>query len=449
MVFQSFNLFAHKTILRERHAGADEGAQDVARTRPREQAMELLDRVGIANQADKYPAQLSGGQQQRVAIARSLAMNPKVMLFDEPTSALDPEMINEVLDVMTSLAKDGMTMVVVTHEMGFARGAANRVVFMADGAIVEAAEPEQFFDQPAKRPRQGLSRQDPSPLALERNPNAMRFSKRVAASMRVAGAVALAVALPLRGDGVRWRWRRRHDRHRHQVRPARPRPEESRRHDERFRRRRRQVRRRGARLRPRTRSNGRNRRPGQRETLIQNDQVKYIVATYSITDARKEKVDFAGPYLITGQSLLVKADNTDITGAESLQNNKKLCSVSGSTPAQRIKDKYPGVQLQQYDTYSACVEALKNGAIDAVTTDEVILAGYAAQSPGLFKIVGEPFSEERYGIGLKKGDTELLTQDQRRPRRRWSDRAPGRRRSTRTSARRAFTAPPPPQIDPS
>ncbi|MDT5335906.1 MAG: glutamate transport system substrate-binding protein [Mycobacterium sp.] len=147
----------------------------------------------------------------------------------------------------------------------------------------------------------------------------------------------------------------------------------------------------------------------QRETLIQNDQVKFIAATYSITDARKEKVSFAGPYLVTGQSLLVKADNTDITGPDSLQNNKKLCSVSGSTPAQRIKDKYPGVQLQQYDTYSACVEALKYGAIDAVTTDEVILAGYAAQSPGTFKIVGQPFSEENYGIGLKKGDTELQT----------------------------------------
>jgi glutamate transport system substrate-binding protein len=148
---------------------------------------------------------------------------------------------------------------------------------------------------------------------------------------------------------------------------------------------------------------------GQRENLIANDQVSYIVATYSITDARKEKVDFAGPYLITGQSLLVRADTTDITGAESLADNKKLCSVSGSTPAQRIKDKYPGVQLQQYDTYSACVEALKNGAIDAVTTDEVILAGYAAQSPGVFKVVGKPFSEEKYGIGLKKGDTDMRT----------------------------------------
>jgi glutamate transport system substrate-binding protein len=147
----------------------------------------------------------------------------------------------------------------------------------------------------------------------------------------------------------------------------------------------------------------------QRENLIDSDQVSYIVATYSITDARKEKVDFAGPYLLTGQSLLVSADNDEITGPESLADNKKLCSVSGSTPAQRIKDKYPGVQLQQYDTYSACIEALKNGAIDAVTTDEVILAGYAAQTPGAFKIVGKPFSEEKYGIGLKKGDADLRT----------------------------------------
>src|SRR6476660_7815383 len=147
----------------------------------------------------------------------------------------------------------------------------------------------------------------------------------------------------------------------------------------------------------------------QRETLIQNDQVTFIAATYSITDARKEKVSFAGPYLVTGQSLLVKADNTDITGKDSLANNKKLCSVSGSTPAQKIKDAFPSVQLQQYDTYSACVEALKNGAIDAVTTDEVILAGYAAQSPGTFKIVNEPATTENYGVGLKKDDKELCT----------------------------------------
>jgi glutamate transport system substrate-binding protein len=149
---------------------------------------------------------------------------------------------------------------------------------------------------------------------------------------------------------------------------------------------------------------------GQRENLIQSGQVKYIVATYSITTERGQKVAFGGPYFQTGQSLLVRADTTDVVGPESLQNNKKLCSVSGSTPAQRIKDKYPGVQLQQYDTYSACVEALKNGAIDAVTTDAVILAGYAAQSPGTLKVVGQPFSTELYGIGLSKNDTALRAQ---------------------------------------
>jgi glutamate transport system substrate-binding protein len=147
----------------------------------------------------------------------------------------------------------------------------------------------------------------------------------------------------------------------------------------------------------------------QRENMIDNDQVDYVVATYSITDKRKERVDFAGPYLITGQSLLVKADNTDITGKDSLANNKKLCSVKGSTPAQKIKDEFPSVQLQEYPNYSACIEALKNGAVDAVTTDEVILAGFAAQSPGTFKVVGDTFSTEKYGIGLKKGDTELKT----------------------------------------
>ena len=147
MVFQSFNLFAHKTIL-ENVMLAPRKVRKASKEKARETAMSLLERVGVANQADKYPAQLSGGQQQRVAIARSLAMNPKVMLFDEPTSALDPEMISEVLNVMTGLARDGMTMLVVTHEMGFARGAANRVVFMADGAIVETSEPADFFKNP-------------------------------------------------------------------------------------------------------------------------------------------------------------------------------------------------------------------------------------------------------------------------------------------------------------
>jgi glutamate transport system ATP-binding protein len=147
MVFQSFNLFAHKTV-RENVTLGPTKVRKVSKADADARAQELLERVGVANQADKYPAQLSGGQQQRVAIARALAMDPKVMLFDEPTSALDPEMINEVLDVMISLARDGMTMVVVTHEMGFARRAANRVVFMDGGRIVESADPETFFTHP-------------------------------------------------------------------------------------------------------------------------------------------------------------------------------------------------------------------------------------------------------------------------------------------------------------
>ncbi len=158
MVFQSFNLFAHKTVLQNVTLGPMR-VRGLGRREAEERAMALLERVGVANQAQKLPSQLSGGQQQRVAIARALAMQPKLMLFDEPTSALDPEMINEVLDVITGLARDGMTMIVVTHEMGFARRAADRVLFMADGQIVEDAPPAEFFDRPrSERAKDFLSR---------------------------------------------------------------------------------------------------------------------------------------------------------------------------------------------------------------------------------------------------------------------------------------------------
>src|SRR4051812_33835427 len=158
MVFQSFNLFAHKTVLQNVTLGLLR-VRRMGRAEAETRAREMLDRVGVANQAEKLPAQLSGGQQQRVAIARALAMQPKLMLFDEPTSALDPEMINEVLDVITGLARDGMTMIVVTHEMGFARRAADRVLFMADGRIVEDAPPAAFFDRPeSDRARDFLSK---------------------------------------------------------------------------------------------------------------------------------------------------------------------------------------------------------------------------------------------------------------------------------------------------
>jgi polar amino acid transport system ATP-binding protein len=158
MVFQSFNLYPHMTVL-QNITLAPVKVRNVTAAESEKTAKELLERVGIPDKANAYPANLSGGQQQRVAIARALAMKPKVMLFDEPTSALDPEMINEVLEVMTDLAKDGMTMVVVTHEMGFARRVAHRVVFMDQGQIVETAEPETFFAAPqSARARQFLSK---------------------------------------------------------------------------------------------------------------------------------------------------------------------------------------------------------------------------------------------------------------------------------------------------
>ncbi len=147
MVFQQFNLFAHKTVLANVAMGPIH-TRGASKSEANANAAELLERVGISDKADAYPAQLSGGQQQRVAIARALAMNPKIMLFDEPTSALDPEMINEVLDVMRELAEQGTTMIVVTHEMGFARSAANRVVFMDEGRIVETGVPADFFRRP-------------------------------------------------------------------------------------------------------------------------------------------------------------------------------------------------------------------------------------------------------------------------------------------------------------
>ncbi|XKH53730.1 amino acid ABC transporter ATP-binding protein [Citricoccus nitrophenolicus] len=147
MVFQSFNLFAHKSIVENVTLGPIK-VKGVKKSQANDEAMALLERVGVAQQAKKMPAQLSGGQQQRVAIARALAMRPKVMLFDEPTSALDPEMVQEVLDVMVQLAHEGMTMVVVTHEMGFARKAGDRVIFMDEGAILEDTDPESFFMNP-------------------------------------------------------------------------------------------------------------------------------------------------------------------------------------------------------------------------------------------------------------------------------------------------------------
>ncbi|WP_374313188.1 glutamate ABC transporter substrate-binding protein [Microbacterium sp.] len=143
-----------------------------------------------------------------------------------------------------------------------------------------------------------------------------------------------------------------------------------------------------------------------REQALVNGDIDYYVGTYSITDSRKEQIDFAGPYFITGQGLLVAADNEDINGPDDLAG-KVVCSVTGSTSLQRIRDEYPDAETTEFETYSACIEQLKNGQVDAITTDEAILAGYVQQDPEELKLAGEPFSEERYGVGIAKGDTAL------------------------------------------
>ena len=271
MVFQSFNLFANKTIL-ENVTLAPIKVRHMDKKEAEDLAMDLLG--GVASQASKMPSQLSGGQQQRVAIARALAMRPKVMLFDEPTSALDPEMVNEVLDVMVELAHEGMTMLCVTHEMGFAR--------------------------------------------------------KVAVGFDVDVAKYVAKKLGYSEDEIVWK-----------ESPSK-----------------------------------------QREAMLQNGDVDYIVASYSITDERKKVVDFAGPYFVAGQDLLVRKDETGIDGPKDL-NGKRLCSMA------------------------ECATALLSGIVDAATTDDIILAGLASASRGRLRVVGKPFTQEYYGIGVKKGNTEL------------------------------------------
>ena len=191
MVFQQFNLFPHLTVLENCMLGPTK-ARGMSKAEARDRAMEYLNRVRIPEQAEKYPAQLSGGQQQRVAIARSLCMQPKVMLFDEPTSALDPEMIKEVLDVMIDLAQSGMTMIVVTHEMGFARTVADGMVFMDEGRIVEAAPPERFFAEPRERADEAVP--EPDPVALTRG--LLADETRLRVSSRCAGARRACASMP-------------------------------------------------------------------------------------------------------------------------------------------------------------------------------------------------------------------------------------------------------------
>ena len=378
MVFQSFNLFAHKTILEN----VTLGPIKVRKEKPaaaRERGLALLDRVGIANQADKFPAQLSGGQQQRAAIARALAMQPKAMLFDEPTSALDPEMVGEVLDVMTSLARDGMTMVVVTHEMGFARHAANRVVFMADGQARRGRPAGRVLRQPAQRAGQGLPLQDPHALGVRSGARripvgSVEEGEEYAYEARGGGRHAGALAL---SRGLRQGGRRRR-----RARAAAPAPPRG--HlqssgatftpDRRGHRRqpdlrqdqggqqghgRRQVRPAGLRLQGRlpgkrrastsrspssssaklgidpARSSTRRSPSPTARRAIKGGDVDYYVGTYTITDKRKERHRLRRPVLRGRPGHAGPQGRRRRSPGRTRSSGKKVCSVTGSTPIQR------------------------------------------------------------------------------------------------------------------
>ena len=401
MVFQSFNLFAHKTVLENVTLGPIK-VRGHSKSEANERGMELLTRVGIEAQASKLPAQLSGGQQQRVAIARSLAMDPKVMLFDEPTSALDPEMIKEVLDVMIDLAEGGMTMIVVTHEMGFARTAAAPRAVHGRRAHRRGEHATRILHQPADGSSQGLPRQDPEALTKGTIMKRTRLAVIGAVAALILGACGNAGeeggggdaevvndAAAKFEDGTRMKELAEAGKVKIGVKYDQP----------------------GVGFKSPTSDTPTGIDPemgkiiaGQlgieadeiewvetisdnREPFLQKGTVDFVLASYSITDERREIVGQAGPYYVTGQQLLVAADDNSIKGPDDLKG-KKVCSVTGSTSIATVEEEY-GAEPAGFDTYSECVDQLKNGSVDAVTTDGAILLGYAAENPDELKVVGE------------------------------------------------------------
>jgi ABC-type polar amino acid transport system ATPase subunit len=307
-VFQQFHLFPHMPVL-DNITLAPVKVKGIAAEQARKTAHELLERVGIAEKADQYPADLSGGQQQRVAIARALAMDPKLMLFDEPTSALDPEMIREVLDVMRDLARDGMTMLVVTHEMGFAREVCDRLVFIDGGLIVEEGPPAELM------------------------------GKAIAAKLGVKPKFIEAIS-------------------------------------------------------------------DNRIPFLEDGTADVILSTMTINEERVGQIEFSDPYFIARGRVLVPGDS-EITGVADLAG-KNVCTALGSTYEANLEKQAPDAKLKLVDSYSECLELVQNGAVDAVSTDDVILTGMIIQDDTL-KLVGEQLTQEPYGAGIKKGETELVT----------------------------------------
>src|SRR5258708_2427679 len=357
MVFQSFNLFPHMTVLQNimlaprkvKGLGTAE-AEKIART--------LLERVRIPDRADYYPANLSGGQQQRVAIARALAMQPRIMLFDEPTSALDPEMINEVLDVMTDLAKEGMTMMVVTHEMGFARRVASRVVFMdlaqlAASVTPAAAQQKMTLDKISETGTLTIGTRTGSPpfgYVNARN-EWVGFSIDLVEEL-IRPAVEKKVGKPVKVE-----------------------KKES--------------------------------TPPTRIPLLSSGAVDLVAETMTDTRTRRDSVDFSITFFVTGAQFLVKK-GSPIKGIKNI-DGKRIAAQQGSTNARIIREKAPKAVLREFPDQPAAFQALVQGQVDAYTNDGIQLAGLKAkaQDPARWEIVRDCFSYEPYGMAIRKGGADF------------------------------------------
>ena len=367
MVFQHFNLYPHKTALQNIML-APLKVRKLSKRDAREKAIQLLRKVGLGDKGDAYPSQLSGGEQQRVAIARSLAMEPKIMLFDEPTSALDPELINEVLDVMISLAQEGMTMIVITHEMGFARKVADRVVFMDDGELIEEGKPSEIFVNPKhERTREFISKILPEMSTL--------FKIRKDGRIRIG----LGYKSPPMGfedkDG---NWVgfdadiAREIANRLDVEPV-------------F-----------------IKISGENRI----KSLLSNS-VDLAIANINHTHSRERLIDFSQPYLWDHKRIMVNKGR--FTRLEEL-SNKKIAVVNDSNADRDIIKKFEEMnyslpEMVYYDSDLECFDALKNGEVDAYTNDSV-LALSASGENGNFGFIEDVYSGTFFSIGIMKNDSE-------------------------------------------
>lgn len=367
MVFQHFNLYPHKTAL-QNITLAPIKVRKLSKKAAKEKAVRLLEKVGLKDKGNVYPSQLSGGEQQRVAIARSLVMEPKIMLFDEPTSALDPELINEVLDVMISLAQEGMTMAVITHEMGFARRVADRVVFIDGGELLEEGKPSEIFVNPKHertrefigkilpemstlfeikrtgRIRIGLGHKSPPMGFIDNNGNWVGFDVDIAKEVTNRLGVEPVFVKVSGGDRIK--------------------------------------------------------------SLLSNS-VDVTIANLNHTRSREELIDFSQPYLWDHKKIMV--DKSRFSKLEEL-SSKKIAVVDDSNADKDIMKKFeeirhPLPELIYYDSDSKCFDALRKGEVDAYTNDS-ILAISASNENRNFGFIEDVFSDTLFSIGIRKNDSE-------------------------------------------